>query len=147
MIAKKSNASQKRRKFWIINGILLFLIVISIFAFFIIANFGPQWKQTQAGITSLNNNEPTATNSNSTSSPTPSPEPTPEPTPTPPPYYDAVWIGVGDIMSHSPQLPGAYDKDTDTYNFDSVFSEIIPQIKDGNWVMANLETPIAGKEI
>lgn len=76
---------------------------------------------------------------------TPAPTPTPEPTPTPIPYFDATWVGVGDIMSHTPQLPGAYDQATDTYNFDPYFAPIKPYLV-GDWVMANLETPIAGKD-
>lgn len=79
-------------------------------------------------------------------SPTPSPTPTAEPTPTPPQFTDAVWIGVGDIMSHTPQLPGAYVKETDSYNFTDVFSPIADIVAEGDWVMANLETPIAGKD-
>lgn len=148
MSARKSVTSQRRRKLWILNGVLLFLIAISIFAFFIVANFGPEWKQTLGGVTSQSNDDPSTTDAiSATSTPTPSPSSTPEPTPTPPAYRDALWIGVGDIMSHTPQLPGSYDKATDTYNFDPFFSEIVPYIKDGNWVMANLETPIAGKEL
>lgn len=41
--------------------------------------------------------------------PTATPEPTPTPVPTPQ-YDEAVWMAVGDIMMHKPELPGAYDK-------------------------------------
>jgi len=75
----------------------------------------------------------------------PAPTPTPVPTPTPIPYYDATWIGVGDIMSHTPQLPGYFNAETDSYNFDSVYADIKDYLI-GDWVMANLETPIAGKD-
>ncbi|MBH5317879.1 CapA family protein [Paenibacillus sp. GSMTC-2017] len=71
---------------------------------------------------------------------------TPQPTPAPPQFVDAVWLGVGDIMSHSPQLPGSYNATEKKYNFDPFFEEVKPILKQGDWVMANLETPIAGKE-
>lgn len=76
---------------------------------------------------------------------TPTP-PTPEPTPAEPVFAEAVWMGVGDIMSHSPQLPGAYDAEMDAYDFTPFFEEVKPIFEDGDWVMANLETPIAGKD-
>jgi poly-gamma-glutamate capsule biosynthesis protein CapA/YwtB (metallophosphatase superfamily) len=89
-----------------------------------------------------------------TSSPAPSPTPSPSPSPTEPPateppepeYAEAVWIGVGDIMMHKPQLPGSYDQKTARYNFDPFFAEVKPILEQGDWVIANLETPIAGKE-
>lgn len=81
----------------------------------------------------------------------PSPEATETPLPTPtlepePVMAEAVWMGVGDIMSHTPQLPGAYDKTSKTYNFDSYFEPVSHILQDGDWVMANLETPIAGAD-
>ena len=87
-------------------------------------------------------------------SPTPSPapaviEPTPIPTPTPTPepvFAEAVWMAVGDVMMHMPQLPGAYDKEADRYNFDPFFAEVKPLFEQGDWVIANLEAPIAGKD-
>lgn len=79
-------------------------------------------------------------------SPTPTLDPTPEPTPPPPVFSEAVWIGVGDIMSHSPQLPGAYDEATGTYDFTPFFENVKPILSEGDWVMANLETPIAGAD-
>lgn len=74
------------------------------------------------------------------------PSPTPEPTPPEPVFADAVWMGVGDVMSHMPQLPGAYDAEMGTYDFTPFFEEVKPILAQGDWVMANLETPIAGKE-
>lgn len=77
----------------------------------------------------------------------PSPSATETPTATPmPEYKEAVWIGVGDVMMHRPQLPGAYNQKTGKYNFDSFFSEVKPILSQGDWVIANLETPVAGKE-
>jgi poly-gamma-glutamate synthesis protein (capsule biosynthesis protein) len=73
--------------------------------------------------------------------PAPMPSPTPEPV-----FAEAVWIGVGDIMSHAPQLPGAYDAATKSYNFDPYFEPVKPILQSGDWVMANLETPIGGPD-
>ncbi|WP_051250790.1 CapA family protein [Paenibacillus harenae] len=70
-------------------------------------------------------------------------------TPTAPPepvYNEAVWMAVGDIMMHTPQLPGSYDKKTNRYNFDPFFAEVKPLLEQGDWVIANLETPVAGQE-
>jgi len=72
--------------------------------------------------------------------------PTPEPTPPPPVFAEAVWLGVGDIMSHSPQLPGAYNPATGVYDFTPFFENVKPILSEGDWVMANLETPIAGAD-
>jgi len=74
-------------------------------------------------------------------SPSPSPEPTAPPEPV---YADAVWMAVGDIMMHTPQLPGSFDKKTNRYNFKPFFAEVKPILEQGDWVVANLETPIAG---
>lgn len=49
-------------------------------------------------------------------------------------------------MSHTPQLPGAYNEVEKKYNFNPYFAEVKPILEQGDWVMANLETPIAGKE-
>lgn len=74
------------------------------------------------------------------------PPPTAEPKPVQPVFAEAVWVGVGDIMSHTPQLPGAYDKETGKYNFDPFFADVKPILQQGDWIMANLETPIAGED-
>ncbi|WP_424765996.1 CapA family protein [Paenibacillus sp. sgz302251] len=70
----------------------------------------------------------------------------PSTAPPEPVYSDAVWMAVGDIMMHMPQLPGSYDQATGRYNFNSVFTEVKPLLEQGDWVIANLETPIAGIE-
>ncbi|MGO4343984.1 CapA family protein [Paenibacillus sp. MCAF9] len=49
-------------------------------------------------------------------------------------------------MMHTPQLPGAFDKKTNRYNFKPFFAEVKPILEQGDWVIANLETPIAGVE-
>ncbi|AZN43840.1 CapA family protein [Paenibacillus albus] len=60
---------------------------------------------------------------------------------------DATWIAVGDIMMHMPQLPGAYNEKTKTYNFNSFFTAVKPILEQGDWSLANLETPIGGKSL
>lgn len=133
----------KRRLLWLVNGILLVLTSIAIIALFVIVNSDELDAPTNSNIPiGQVDIEPTE-------EPTivVTPTPTPEPTPTLPEYTEAVWIGVGDIMSHSPQLPGAYNKATDTYDFNPFFEPITSLLEDGNWIMANLETPIAGSDI
>lgn len=137
-MSRKSNSIAKRRRWLLFNSVLLVMIVAATIVFFYVANKD-------------NEKDPLSSQVNTTSTPTPIPttEPTATPpaTPQPPEYTEAVWIGVGDIMSHTPQLPGAYDKASDTYNFDPFFNDIAPYLEDGDWVMANLETPVAGKDI
>ncbi|WP_158602169.1 CapA family protein [Cohnella endophytica] len=60
---------------------------------------------------------------------------------------EATLIAIGDIMAHSPQLPGYYDQVTKRYDFSSWFSEVAPIFSQGDWVIGNLETPIAGKDL
>lgn len=72
----------------------------------------------------------------------PSPSPTPEPSYT----QQATLVAVGDVMMHSPQIPVGYDKATQTYNYDAFFSEVKTILSTGDWSIANLETPLAGKE-
>jgi len=57
----------------------------------------------------------------------------------------ATLVAVGDIMMHSPQIPAAYDPETGTYSFDHYFERVIPLLQ-GDWVIANLETPLAGED-
>lgn len=64
----------------------------------------------------------------------------------PKPYsVHGTLIAVGDVMTHMPQINGAYDAATDAYVFDSYFTEIKHELE-GDWVIANLETPLAGRE-
>ncbi|QYR24077.1 CapA family protein [Paenibacillus sp. sptzw28] len=60
---------------------------------------------------------------------------------------EAVWMAVGDIMMHMPQLPAAYDKQRKRYNFNPFFEQVKPILEEGDWTLANLETPIAGKSL
>lgn len=75
------------------------------------------------------------------------PEPAePAPEPPEPKVLQARLVAVGDIMMHSPQIPAAYDVTTDTYSFHSYFDQVKPLLE-GDWVFANLETPLAGEEL
>lgn len=78
--------------------------------------------------------------------PTPSPVAVKPSVPPKPIFANAVWMAVGDVMMHTPQLPGAYDKSSDRYDFSPFFEEVKPILEQGDWVIANLETPIAGAE-
>ncbi|MFC5648374.1 CapA family protein [Paenibacillus solisilvae] len=60
---------------------------------------------------------------------------------------DAVWMAAGDVMMHMPQLPGAYDSKTKKYNFNPFFEQVQPILKQADWSLVNLETPIGGKAL
>jgi poly-gamma-glutamate capsule biosynthesis protein CapA/YwtB (metallophosphatase superfamily) len=71
-----------------------------------------------------------------------------EPPIEPAPYYtEARLIAVGDIMMHLPQTRSGYNPATRTYNFDSFFTEVSPLLSKGDWVIGNLETPLAGADL
>ncbi len=59
---------------------------------------------------------------------------------------EATLLAVGDIMMHSPQVPAGYNPETKTYNYDPFFSEVKEILSGGDWVIGNLETPIAGAD-
>ena len=56
-------------------------------------------------------------------------------------------LAVGDIMFHSPQYKAAYNKETDSYNFNSTFEYIKKYVENADIALANFETVTAGKEI
>lgn len=56
-------------------------------------------------------------------------------------------LAVGDIMMHQSQLDASYNKKTNTYDFSKFFVNIKPYLKDADIVYANLETPVAGKDL
>lgn len=60
---------------------------------------------------------------------------------------DALWVAVGDIMMHMPQLPAYYDKTAKRYNFNPFFEKVKPILEQGDWSLANLETPISTKDL
>lgn len=62
------------------------------------------------------------------------------------PSYAATIVAVGDVMVHKSELDAAFDKSTNTYNFENIFTNIKPYLK-GDIVYGNLEAPIAGQEL
>ncbi|MFB9330517.1 CapA family protein [Paenibacillus aurantiacus] len=63
------------------------------------------------------------------------------------PPTDATWVAVGDVMMHMPQLPAYYNDKTKQYDFSPYFDAVRPLIREGDWSLANLETPIAGQSL
>ncbi|NDI34463.1 CapA family protein [Chengkuizengella sediminis] len=59
----------------------------------------------------------------------------------------AELFAVGDIMMHFPQISHGYNKETGQYSFDSYFTEVKELFLEGEWIVGNLETPLAGKEL
>lgn len=55
------------------------------------------------------------------------------------------FIFMGDIMGHEPQIKSAYNKETNSYNYDEVFAQIVPIIKQNDFGIGNLEVTLAGK--
>lgn len=67
------------------------------------------------------------------------------PTETPAPVVHNVKMTVvGDLMVHEPQLISAYDKQTDTYDFNHSFEYVKKYLKDSDITVGNLETTIIG---
>ena len=60
---------------------------------------------------------------------------------------EAKLVAVGDIMMHMPQMPAYYNKSTGKYNFNPYFTQVKPILEQGDFVWANLETPIAGADL
>jgi poly-gamma-glutamate capsule biosynthesis protein CapA/YwtB (metallophosphatase superfamily) len=56
-------------------------------------------------------------------------------------------IAVGDIMMHMGNIKGGYCSDTDSYDFSEYFECIKPMLKEADWVIGNLETKLAGKDV
>lgn len=137
---------QKRKKHYAINFILLLLTAAGILIL-VITTLQRDAATSQETMQQLPTDvgvpppEETATALPVEPISTPSPVPTPSPAPQ---YNEAVWIAVGDVMMHKPQLPGSYDRKAKKYSFDSYFTEVKPILADGDWVIANLETPVAG---
>lgn len=63
-----------------------------------------------------------------------------------PEIKEAKLIAVGDIMMHSTQTRSGYDAKRQTYNFDSFFTPVKNILSQGDWTIANLETPLAGED-
>ncbi|MFB2979688.1 CapA family protein [Microseira sp. BLCC-F43] len=60
---------------------------------------------------------------------------------------EAKLIAVGDILMHLALTRSGYNPQKKTYNFDHFFPEVKPIITQGDWAIANLETPVAGPEL
>lgn len=56
----------------------------------------------------------------------------------------ATVMVVGDIMMHTPLIYSGYDEDIKKYLYDSFFSEVEPIFSQADFVIGNLETPLAG---
>lgn len=84
-----------------------------------------------------------------TETPPPSTAEAPSFTPTPaqPLEFEATLLAIGDIMVHSPQLPAYYDAAGDRYDFAEWFERVAPIFREGDWVVGNLETPLAGADL
>lgn len=56
-------------------------------------------------------------------------------------------MAVGDIMMHTPVIYSGYDTETKQYSYDSIFEKVTPIFSEADFVIGNLETPIAGKNL
>ncbi|MEG4027598.1 MULTISPECIES: CapA family protein [unclassified Microcoleus] len=77
---------------------------------------------------------------------TPSPIAAPVPPKPQSEIKEAKLIAVGDIMMHSTQTRSGYDAKKKTYNFDTFFAPVKSILSTGDWVIGNLETPLAGED-
>lgn len=67
--------------------------------------------------------------------------------PQPTPYVtEAKLIAVGDIMMHGMQIKSGYNSQTNTYSYQTFFTEVKDILSVGDWVIGNLETTLAGPE-
>ncbi|MGL5080241.1 MAG: CapA family protein [Microcoleaceae cyanobacterium] len=70
-----------------------------------------------------------------------------QPPPPPQPYsQEATLLAVGDIMMHGSQIKSGYNPETKDYSYHPFFTEVQAILQTGNWVIGNLETPLAGPE-
>lgn len=53
-------------------------------------------------------------------------------------------IFIGDVMGHGPQITSAWDSETKSYNYNSVFQYISNEMSDADYTIANLEVTLAG---
>jgi poly-gamma-glutamate capsule biosynthesis protein CapA/YwtB (metallophosphatase superfamily) len=53
---------------------------------------------------------------------------------------------VGDIMVHDEQYWGAYDEESDSYDFNPVFEYVKPYLEEADLAIGNFETTLAGEE-
>ncbi|MBA4347418.1 MAG: hypothetical protein C0413_00995 [Clostridiales bacterium] len=82
-----------------------------------------------------------------TETPAPSEAPTPKPTPTPEPTPTVITIGaIGDIMMMSAQVNGAYNPESDSYDFSRSFQGVANQFRSVDLMCGNFESTLAGKD-
>lgn len=79
-------------------------------------------------------------------------EATPASSTPPPPVVPAVdqritLMTVGDIMVHDEQLEAAWNAKSKTYQFQPFFAKVQPILKQGDLVIGNLETTLAGADM
>jgi len=55
------------------------------------------------------------------------------------------FLFIGDVMGHDEQIWSAENRETHTYNYDSVFTYIKPVISEADIAIANLEVTLAGQ--
>lgn len=55
-------------------------------------------------------------------------------------------VSIGDIMCHGSNIQDAYNKDTDSYDFSYVLTDIKQYIEGADLAVGNLETTFAGKD-
>jgi poly-gamma-glutamate capsule biosynthesis protein CapA/YwtB (metallophosphatase superfamily) len=53
---------------------------------------------------------------------------------------------VGDLLMHTPVRKSGFDSKTNTYNFNSFFTDIKPFLENKDYVIGSLESPIAKKD-
>jgi len=70
----------------------------------------------------------------------------PEPPKMSPYTTQAKLIAVGDIMMHGSQIRSGYNSQTKTYSYETFFREVKDIFSEGDWVIGNLETTLAGAE-
>lgn len=63
-----------------------------------------------------------------------------------PDFTEAKLIAVGDIMMHGMQIKSGYNYQTNSYSYQSFFTEVKDILSTGDWVIGNLETTLAGPE-
>ncbi|WP_182300740.1 CapA family protein [Cohnella cholangitidis] len=60
---------------------------------------------------------------------------------------EATLLAIGDIMVHMPQLPAYYNSTKKSYDLKPWFAQVKPIFSQGDWVIGNLEMPIAGQDL
>src|SRR5699024_1766181 len=61
-------------------------------------------------------------------------------------YTEIRLAAVGDIMFHDEQLRSAYHEETDSYDFQGMFTDVEPILSAADLTLANFETTMAGPE-